>query len=404
MMGLDHPSKAPGGEGMTEALLVFSHLRWNFVFQRPQHLLSRLASARRVIFFEEPVAGEHAEAFIQYSSPETSVLVCKPHTPSPKPGFHDEQLPHLMELVKVMLRDLNLKDYILWFYTPMALPLVKVLDPRGIVYDCMDELSAFMDAPPQLIQLESDLLNLADIVFTGGPSLYRAKKDRNPNVHCFPSSVDRAHFSCSRTRPVEPHNQREIPHPRLGYFGVLDERLDLALLNALALAHPEWQIVMIGPVVKIDENKLPKHDNIHYLGQQQYVDLPHYLASWDLCLLPFALNNATRFISPTKTLEYMSAEKQIVTTPITDVAEPYREIVFLGNDAQSFISACETALALKVPEKKRRIAAMREVLSRTSWDRTVDAMNDILLTIFEPQPRRKGGQGVPHGRSGGLNL
>lgn len=366
---------------MAQALIVFSHLRWNFVYQRPQHLLTRLAAERRVIFLEEPDGSTHPRAYLQRSSPEPNVLVCKPCTPSAQPGYHAEQLPHLTELVQQLLQDLRLKEYIGWFYTPMALPLAEKLSPQGVVYDCMDELSAFLNAPREVKQREAELLKVADIVFTGGPSLYRAKKDRHPNVYCFPSSVDRDHFSNCQGED-DPPEQREIPHPRLGYFGVIDERIDLSLLDHLAQVHPEWHLVMVGPVVKIDSSLLPRRSNIHYLGQQQYVDLPRYVAGWDLCLLPFAMNEATRFISPTKTLEYMAAGKQIVGTPITDIAEPYGEIVFLGTTPEEFVACCEKAMSQSGAERKRREAAMHEVLSRTSWDATVDAMNSILIQTF----------------------
>ncbi len=328
-------------------ILTFSHLRWDFVHQRPQHLLTRFASQQncRVVFIEEPVQDRSDVLFWERSRPEPRVLVARPHTPVAKPGFCDEQLPALRKLLRELVSEEGIRDFCAWFYTPMALPLARELKPRVVVYDAMDELSAFLDAPPELLQREEELFQIADVVFTGGRSLYRAKKDRHPNVHCFPSSVDVKHFG-QASRPLpEPADQAAIPHPRLGFFGVIDERMDLDLLDAVADAHPEWQIVMVGPVVKIEEENLPRHPNIHYLGQKSYRDLPAYLSNWDVCLLPFARNEATRFISPTKTLEYMAAGKMIVSTPITDVAEPYGQIVYLGDTPEEFIAACERALA-----------------------------------------------------------
>ena len=368
---------------MPQALLVFSHLRWNFVYQRPQHLLRRLATERRVIFFEEPVPETSEKPYIEFSMPEPNVLVCKPHTPSPKQGYHDEQLPYLTLLLKQLIADEKMTDYILWFYTPMALPLSTTLKPKGIIYDCMDELSAFLNAPRQMLQRETALLKMADIVFTGGPSLYRAKKDRHPNVFCFPSSVDEAHFARARGGAKEPDIQKKLSRPRLGFFGVLDERLDLELLEQMAVAHPEWQIIMVGPLVKIKPIDLPKQKNIHYFGQQRYEDLPDFLSGWDVCLLPFALNEATKYISPTKTLEYMAAEKPIVSTPITDVAEPYSHVVFLGDTPETFISSCERALLQSRTEQQQRLAGMRDVLSRTSWDATAEAIQSIISKTFE---------------------
>jgi UDP-galactopyranose mutase len=358
-------------------LIVFSHLRWDFVYQRPQHLMSRFATAHRVIFFEEPVLDE--STFLECKS-HGNVLVCIPHTTEQASGFRDQQLPYLNTLLENLVRDENLKDYVAWFYTPMALPLLQVLQPRSIIYDCMDELSAFLNVPRQLLQRETALLKTADLVFTGGPSLYNAKKGRNPNVHCFSSSVDAAHFAQARRPAIESELQQSLPHPRLGFFGVIDERINLELIDDLAAAHPEWQIIMVGPVVKISPDTLPRQPNIHYFGQQDYAQLPSFLAGWDVCLLPFARNEATRFISPTKMLEYMAAERPIVSTPITDVAQPYGEIVYLAETSPAFIDACEDALLATPEQQKKRIEKMREVLSHTSWDATVEAMSALIDT------------------------
>ncbi len=357
-------------------IITFSHLRWDFVYQRPQHLLSRLASSRRVIFIEEPAFAESLHW--EFARPETNVLVCRPHTPAQGPGFHDEQMPHLSALLRELLECENPRDYVLWFYTPLALPLAKHLQPFAVVYDCMDELSAFLNAPPQLIEREIQLLERADVVFTGGPSLYAAKKDRHPSVHCFPSSVDAKHFAAAANGIGDAEDQAALPHPRLGYFGVIDERMDLALLKAMADAHPEWQIVMVGPVVKIDPQTLPRNPNIRYFGQRAYRHLPSYLKGWDVCLLPFAQNQATKYISPTKTLEYMAAGKMIVSTPIKDVAEPYGDIVYLGGTPAEFIAACERALGAWPAERAERRGKMREVLGRTSWDTTVQRMSELI--------------------------
>src|SRR5579872_1581317 len=248
-------------------IIVFSHLRWDFVYQRPQHLLSRLANKCRVIFIEEPIFDASAPPHWERKHPEKNVLVARPHTPEGSRGFSDDQTPHLRDLLRQLITEENLTDYVVWFYTPMALPLVEDLKPKAIVYDCMDELSAFLNAPPKLLEREAELLKLADLVFTGGPSLYRAKKNRHPNVHCFASSVDAKHFATARNASTEAAEQAGLPHPRLGFFGVIDERIDLPLLDEMARAHPEWQIVMVGRVVKIDAATLPRYANLHYFGQ-----------------------------------------------------------------------------------------------------------------------------------------
>ena len=368
------------------SIVVFSHLRWNFVYQRPQHLLSRLAAQRPVFFVEEPELDPEGPPRWERSSPHPNVTVLTPRTPVQAPGFHADQLAALEPLIAELRAELAGTTLLAWLYTPMALPLAEALGPDAIVYDCMDELSLFLGAPPELLSREAALLECADLMFTGGPSLYRAKQARHPNVHCFPSSVDAGHFRPARQGLEEAEDQAGLSHPRLGFYGVIDERLDLSLLDHLAQARPDWQIVLVGPVVKIDPAALPRRPNIHYFGQRSYDDLPSYLAGWDVCLLQFARNDATRFISPTKTLEYMAAELPTVSTPITDVAEPYGDIVYLGSTAEEFLAACEAALAAGPEERARRIARMRQVLAGTSWDVTVAAMEKLSAEALSRQP------------------
>ena len=356
-------------------ILVFSHLRWDFVYQRPQHLLSRLAEHYKICFFEEP-SFRPGEGALESYSPHPNITVCKPHTPVDMPGFHDDHLPYLKKMVRELVRDGE--EYIVWFYTPMALPLLQELPASLVVYDCMDELAAFKNPPRQLLQRENSLLKRAEIVFTGGPSLYNAKKDRHPNVHCFPSSVDVQHFAQALDRANAHPAHRDIPGPRLGFYGVIDERFDTELIGKVAQAHPQWQIVLVGPVVKIDPATLPRHENIHYLGQQSYEALPQLLAGWDVCLMPFAMNESTRFISPTKSLEYMAAELPIVSTPVRDVVDLHSDVVAIADTPEAFIAACEEALLLSPEERAQKIGQMRDKLTRTSWDATAIAMRDLM--------------------------
>lgn len=363
-------------------IIVFSHLRWNWVWQRPQHLLSRLAKRFPVIFIEEPLPCEAGQApHWGIEQPVSSVLVCTPFTTADSPGFNGSQLNELGILLDQLVTQLALRDILVWLYTPMALPLARKLKPLAMIYDVMDELSAFKGAPPELLELEAEAYRCVDLVFTGGPSLYKAKCDRHPNVHCFPSSVDAAHFGKACNNALDHAEQSNLPRPRLGFFGVIDERIDLALLDQMARERPEWQLLMVGPVTKIDPADLPRHPNIYYLGQQTYDQLPAFLAGWDVCLLPFALNESTRFISPTKTLEYMAAEKPIVSTPITDVVEPYGDLVHIGDSADAFIAACDQALNQTAEQLNRQLAGMRKILLNTSWDMTARAMAKEIVKI-----------------------
>ena len=355
-------------------LIVFSHLRWDFVYQRPQQLLSRLAAGRPVIFIEEPMAGA-AAPLLERMQPCRGVQVLRCHVTGDSRGFTDDNFPAMKMLLAQYVAEQDLNDYWLWFYTPMALPLAAVFKPAGVVYDCMDELSAFKNAPRELLLREDQLFAIADLVFTGGHSLYEAKSQRHPNVSCFPSSVDAAHYARPQTAEM---SASQMAAPRLGYCGVIDERIDIELIAALADARPDWEIVMVGPVVKIDPASLPSRANIKWLGQQDYADLPGLIHSWNVCLMPFALNEATRFISPTKTLEYLAAGCPVVSTPIRDVVTSYPHIVAIADTPEKFVLACAAALSRNAEQIALEASAVQQMLERTSWDRTANAMASLM--------------------------
>lgn len=374
-------------------LVVFSHLRWSFVYQRPQHLLSRLAGRWRVVFVEEPVRCDGA-AWLEVREVAPLLQVLIPHTPVPAPGFHDDQLAALQTLLEARFAAEHLRADVAWLYTPMALPLVDTVRPACVVYDCMDELSAFKDAPRQLRQRESALLKRAAVVLTGGPSLYEAKRSLHEHVVCLPSAVDAAHFDPANLDPGSPEAaaaerlQDTLPAPRLGYYGVIDERLDTALVAAVADAHPAWSIVMAGPVVKIAEASLPQRPNLHWLGMQPYERLPYLLAGWDVALMPFALNESTRFISPTKTLEYMAGGKPTVSTRIADVISLYGNTVTIADSPTAFVHACEALLAESPAALAAHREAMAETVARFSWDGTADTVHALLseaLKLARPE-------------------
>jgi UDP-galactopyranose mutase len=357
-------------------LICFSHLRWDFVFQRPQHLLSRFAQNHRVYFIEEPIFGDDGPR-LEISDRENALHVVVPHLP------HGSDIDAVMnDLISGLRQNQQIGEHVVWFYTPMMLPFADRLDPVAIVYDCMDELSMFKGAPPELLPREERLFERADLVFTGGQRLYEAKRDKHPAVYAFPSSIDVKHFEQALSITDEPEDQKNIPYPRVGYCGVIDERTDIDLLASIADLKPEWQFVMIGPVVKIDQANLPHLDNIHYLGGRDYKDLPAYIGGWDVAMMPFALNDSTRFISPTKTPEYLAAGRPVVSTPIRDVVRPYGEkgLVHIASTPEEFVNAIETAM--NEDAESRRVKAA-EFLSTMSWDRTQSEMSKLIDEVIE---------------------
>lgn len=333
--------------------------------------MSRFAARADVHLWEEPVVEDVAQPRLGHALSTSGVHVVTPVLPH---GLSDaEAVQAQRSLLDEYVGEHIEGDFIAWYYTPMALRFSAHLEPRVTVYDCMDELSAFEGAPPELVQLERFLFERADVMFAGGASLYEAKRLQHRNLHLFASSIDRDHFASARNGYIDPDDQRDIPHPRIGFYGVLDERLDRDLLRSVAVEHPEWHFVLLGPVVKIREEDLPRAANLHYLGGKDYAELPKYLANWDVAMLPFAQNAATRFISPTKTPEYLAAGRPVVSTPIRDVVRPYGEqgLVHIGGDPQSFAQGITKSLRAEDPEWS---AAVDRFLAGNSWDNTFERM------------------------------
>lgn len=351
----------------------------------------------QVHFWEEPLYKPADRAELRIESVDRNLKVLTPILPENLGRSASVDLQR--QLLDQYLRREGIAHFISWYYTPMALEFSSHLSPLLTVYDCMDELSAFQGAPPELIGMENRLFARADVVFAGGPSLYDAKRLQHNNVHLFPSSIDREHFSSARKALPDPDDQATIPHPRIGFFGVLDERLDQQLLAEIAERSPNWHFVLVGPIVKINPSQLPQAANIHYLGQKSYTELPQYLANWDIAMLPFAQNSSTRFISPTKTPEYLAAGKPVVSTPIRDVVRPYgeRELVEIADDADTFCRAIETCLNRNDQKWLRRVD---QFIGTMSWDRTFDDMwSEIARNMRQRNVPKSIGTNVERGES-----
>ncbi|HLN53904.1 MAG TPA: glycosyltransferase [Lentimicrobium sp.] len=361
-------------ENQISNVICFSHLRWNFVFQRPQHLLTRWSRDVKVYYFEEPQFGDYDTLSLKETIDGNVTIL----TPNLKYGMSEDEIRRYVEILLLKFIKINkITDFIAWYYTPMALTYTKYIKPSLIIYDCMDELSGFKGAHPDLRKNERLLMNISDVVFTGGYHLYEHKKDLHENIYPFPSSIDQEHFESGKGEK-DPYDQKNIPHPRVGFYGVIDERLDIELLDKLALATPDFNYIMIGPVVKIAPETLPKHSNIYYLGQKSYKELPSYLSNWDIAILPFAKNESTEFISPTKTPEYLAAGKPVVSTSIKDVVKPYGEdgLVQIADTVDDFAYALKNALIQRhnLTWKKKVSANLRT----NSWDLTYDKMRKIV--------------------------
>jgi glycosyltransferase involved in cell wall biosynthesis len=331
--------------------------------------------------------GPNETAYLQVREAQdaANVRVVVPHLPQGMPD--DAREAALKRLLDAHLASLH-GPLIAWYYTPMMLPFSRHLDPAVTVFDAMDELSKFKFAPVKLLELEQELIDRADVVFTGGSSLFEAKKDRHDNIHCFPSSVDRAHFAKARANQFEPADQEDLPRPRLGFYGVIDERFDTELLDKVAEMRPNWSFVMVGPVVKIAPEDLPKRHNIHYLGGKTYDQLPSYLSGWDVALMPFAMNESTQFISPTKTPEYLAGGRPVVSTPVKDVVRHYGQLegVKIAASPEEFVAACDAALDLARDPESGWLAEADLMLSASSWDTTQARMAGLIADVMGMRP------------------
>jgi glycosyltransferase involved in cell wall biosynthesis len=355
-------------------IVIFSHLRWDFVTQRPQHIATRLGKDRKILFVEEPIEFENEDlGSANVVKVNENITVIQPKISAK--NFSKELSP----LVNFYLSKWGIIEPILWFYSASFVDVVDSVDHSLLVYDCMDELSAFKGASKNLIAQEKKLLNLSDVVFTGGKSLYESKRKHNINTHCFPSSVEKYHFEKAYDlATVFPPDIERIPKPVVGFYGVIDERIDLNLLEKVARKMPYVSFVMIGPVAKIKESSLPKASNIYYLGEKSYEELPNYLKAFEIAMMPFAINRATEFISPTKTLEFMAARKSIISTPVYDVVRDYQRVVEIAEDATEFEQAIKNYLTESQNEKKTRETLQDYVIEKTSWDKTVLEMEKII--------------------------
>ena len=362
---------------------IFSQLRWNFVYQRPQHIIRRMSKGYRTFYFEEPEdienyqINEMKEANYHHYVSEEGVNVIVPLVSNEERG----NIPLLEKIIKQVHQDFSIEPDIFWYYTPMAMAYTSFFNPKITIYDCMDQLAAFKNAPQNLISLEQELFRRADLVFTGGRRLYEEKKKHHPLVHCFPSSIEREHFEKAKTQLSNPEDQQAIPRPIAGFYGVIDERFDIELLRELSSLLPNWSLVIVGPTAKIDPENLPKAENIHYLGMKKYAELPHYLANWDAAIMPFALNESTEFISPTKTPEFLAAGKKVVSTAVHDVVHPYEELglVSIGRSSQEFAEHVKNSQETDLQWAE----AVDAYLKDFSWDDTTQQMNQLIEEKLE---------------------
>jgi glycosyltransferase involved in cell wall biosynthesis len=371
-------------------IIVHCHLCWDWVWQRPQQFLSRLSARHKILFVEtvgpDPQLSSAVARF--WTAPNfPNITILRLQFPAWRwsdAAFVDRERRGLVKEFVAGPGAAQFENPVQWFYDPMAVPaFLGQMDEIGVAYDCMDELSKFRSAPPQIKIREQKLLAAADVVFAGGRKLWQAKKLQNENSHFYGCGVDVAHFGSARKDDTKiPADIASLQKPILGYFGVVDERMDYELLVKLADANPDWSIAMVGPQIKVDS--VPQRANLHWLGQKNYTELPAYCKAFDVCMMPFALNEATEFINPTKALEYMATGRPIVSSAVADVVTNFGEVVSIARSHEEFISLCRDALAKA--DTARTEAGLKQA-AENSWDSIVTRLEQHIADALAPKQK-----------------
>ncbi|RYD58215.1 MAG: glycosyltransferase family 1 protein [Sphingobacteriales bacterium] len=331
------------GTFLPSNIICFSPIRWNQKDQRPQQIMRRLSQYSMVHFIEEPVY-DATEAYLSHTVVAEHIHVFTPHLPG---GISEEKCQTLQRaLLDQFMRDCNFADYTFWYATPVAFAYSKHYCPSVIVYDCLEDIWSLKLPAEKLHDLEQQLLDRADLVFTSSHTQYWNKKDRNNNVHLLPATIDRAHFDCARGKVSEAEEQEHIPYPRLGYMGIVDDRLDTQLLADIADTRPDWHIVLVGPTAKMNAAQLPQRANIHYLGNKPYADLPSYLTGWTAAIMPIQEKSHMTSGLSFKTAECLAAGLPVIATPVKAIAAQYEKenLVMKANSAAEFVAATEAIL------------------------------------------------------------
>ena len=354
-------------------LVAFSHLRWDFVWQRPQQVLSRLAHEIPVLYVEEPV-GDASKDVLELRL-DGRVTIARAHLRDlpAHTRFGENVNDRIADLLEPLLIDDP--DLMAWYYTPMAIgALPDSATPALTVFDAMDDLASFRNAPPQMRAQEDRMLEVADIVFTGGPTLYRQRQHRHPRVFCFPSGVDRTHFASPGQPSAASRALSQMRRPVIGFYGVIDERMDMDLVAQVADLRPDWNFALVGPLAKIRPDDLPTRSNIRHFGLQSYEALPAILSRFDVAMMPFALNDATRAISPTKTLEFLAGGKPVVSTPVADVVELYITATSIAGTPDQFVGAIDEILAWTAEDRAAWQQRADTLLAAHDWNQVVEEM------------------------------
>lgn len=374
-----------GLDTRSKPIIALCHLSWDWVWQRPQQFLSRLAKTHPVLFVET-YCSDVPQTTVRLRSVDAypNLTICEMHLPASR--WNDGRYidgERRRALRRALSNDLagRFERAILWFNDPMAVTaFAGHLGESLIVYDCMDELSQFKGAPPTLVERERDLLEVADVVFCGGRKMRDKRLRVNPNSYFYGTGVDCRHFGSaqSATLAVDPEIA-ELDGPILGYFGVVDERIDYELLATLADADPSWHVVIVGPWTKVDPAEFPRRRNLHWFGARPYAQLPSITKGFTVCLMPFALNEATEYINPTKALEYMAAGRPVISTALDEVKSNFANVARIARSHEEFVTLCRREVN---SPSQTRIARGLKLAAENTWEAILEKMEGHIADAF----------------------
>jgi len=367
----------PADDHTRRDIVCFAEHGWNFTSDRPQHLLKRFAKGFRVFYIESPAFHANTDRY-DITLTDEQVIVVVPHLQGDP--TQQDVTTRWRELLIRLFNEERIDSYIFWYYTPQALKVSNHFTPDLVIYDCMDRPSE----TDVMHESEHELLEFADVVFTSGQRVFEATRKLHENTYLFPNSIDRDHFAAARAFKFDPPDQANIPHPRFGFFGEIDQRIDFDLLVTVSKKRPQWHFILVGSVVNVSASQLPNYRNFHYLGAKRYEELPHYIGGWDITMIPFAHNDYTRFINPIKTAEYLAAGKPVISAPITDVIRPYgiSGLVSIAGTANEFVKVAEEMLAADQEAKSTWLYKVDRYLAGQSWDKTWGEMMGLIGTLL----------------------
>lgn len=380
-------------------IVCLSSTRWSFLWQRPQQIMSRLCARHDILYVDPPfpVAEEQVRGI---SNDESGTLIVKNlqtindalqiFRPLEISRFSypdldsNELLKMNQELLQCQIQkalfQLGWQHPLLWLYDPRNVNLVDQLNPCGVIYDCVDSFRSFSWSHPHVSIWEEALVDRADVVLATSRALYQERLRKNRYTFLVPNAADYKHFSPWQGYE-KPADITAISRPRLGFIGAIYEWVDLELLQVIADKSPAWNLVLIGP--KQHGLQLPERSNIHWLGQRGYAELPAYVHSFDVALIPFLVNETTQHANPIKFWEYLAAGKPVVSTLLPEIPD-VPGVVWRSENHSMFCNHCAQALELVQHPLSRNkiITKARAIAYANSWENRCKRILRILVSHF----------------------